>query len=55
MLPNDTKFIPAGKRCDESYRLSSTSAGYVLRLGYQTEVHPKPDVFNIGDEEVFHY
>ena len=27
-----------------------------LRLGYHTEVPPKPDVFlNVGDEGVFHY
>ena len=45
----------AGKRCDEPYRWSSTTAGYALRLDYHTEVRPKPDFyFNVGDGEVFH-
>ena len=33
----------------------STSADYALRLGYHTEVPPKPDFFNVGAGEVFHY
>ena len=31
-----------------------TSAGYGQSLGHHTEVPPKPDFFNVRDEEVFH-
>ena len=31
-----------------------SSAGYVLRLGYNIEVPPKHDFLSVGDEEVFH-
>ena len=49
--PDDSKFTPAGKKCDEPYWWSSTSAGYIQG----TEVPPKPKLFNFGDEVVFHY